>query len=108
MLSEERELAKTQWQAELDRRVEEYFGSHVYFSLRDGYISDLIELKTCLTEREYSFIMPALRKAALDYEKIINHGWNESALVGLHYPRTIKIENGNGHEKRQGLIQIFV
>ncbi len=105
---DERELARQNWNAELDRKVEEYYGSHIYLKLREGYISDLVDLRTCLTEREHSFIMTQLRRAALDYEKILRRGWDEGALIGVNYPRAFKIENGNGREKRQALIQIFV
>ncbi len=105
---DERELRKQAWQQELDRKVQEYYGSHIYLRIREGYINDLIDLRMCLTEREHEYVLTVLRKAALDYEKIIRHGWDEGALVGMNYPRTFKIENGNGHEKRQCLIQIFV
>ncbi len=104
---DERELARQNWNAELDRKVEEYYGSHLYVRLREGYISDLIDLRMCLTEKEHDFIMTQLRQAALDYETILQRGWDDSAIIG-HYPKKLKMENGNGHEKRQCLIQIFV
>ncbi len=106
--TDERKLSRQAWVDELNRKVGEYFGSHIYLRMREGYVSDLIDLRMTLTEREHAFVMAKLRQAALDYEKIIKHGWDESVLVGLNYPRTFKIENGNGHEKRQCLIQIFV
>ncbi|SNQ62267.1 hypothetical protein [Candidatus Methanoperedens nitratireducens] len=106
---DERELARQNWNAELDRKVEEYFGSHIYLKLREGYINDLVDLRMCLTEREYEFVLTVLRRAALDYEKLVRHGWDEGALVGMNYPRTFRMENGSrGQEKRQALIQIFV
>ncbi len=65
-LLDERELRKLAWQRELDRKVQEYYGSHIYLRLREGYINDLIDLRMCLTEREHDFVLTVLRKAALD------------------------------------------
>ncbi len=96
------------WNAELDRKLGEYFGSHIYVRLREGYISDLIDLRMCLTEREHEFIITQLRQACLDYERYLQQGWDDNIIIG-HYPKKLKIETGNkGQEKRQCLIQIFV
>ncbi len=105
----ERELRKQAWQDELDRKVEEYFGSHIYLRMRDGYIADMADLRTSLTEHEFGFVLTQLRQAVVDYERFLKHGWNSKTMLIGNYPKLFRLENGDrGREKRQCLIQIFI
>lgn len=92
--------------AELDRRLEEYYGDHIYVRLREGDIPYISDLKIILSNYEYRMLLVQLHQAVKDIEYFRKHAY--TTRFNGNYPRAFSLDNGENKHKRHVLIQVFI